>query len=24
MNTPYEAVKWIYDWAKIGTTVYVD
>jgi lipoprotein-anchoring transpeptidase ErfK/SrfK len=24
VNTPYEAVKWIYDWAKIGTTVYVD
>ena len=23
MNTPYEAVKWMYDWVQIGTTVYV-
>ncbi|MFO0763417.1 MAG: L,D-transpeptidase [Candidatus Gracilibacteria bacterium] len=24
VNTPYEAVKWLYDWSKIGTTVYID
>ncbi len=23
INTPYNAVKFIYNWAKVGTTVYV-